>query len=837
MKYHLLFSLSLLAFLSLKAQNTPRKQINALRTEGGIKIDGVIDEPEWLKAESATDFIQLEPNPGKPSPEKTDVRILYDNKAIYVAAYLYDKPDSILKELNLRDNLGNTDFFAVLLDTYKDGNNGFTFIVTPSGTQSDARNYAGGENGSQEDFTWNAVWKSEVKITPKGWVVEMEIPYSAIRFPNEKNQSWRINFGRQIRRIREKEFWNEVKPNVAGILNQSGEVTGITDIKSPFRLQAFPFFGAYVQNDREQVNGTTNSTWRHNFTGGMDIKYGINAAFTLDMTLIPDFGQVQSDNKVLNLSPFEVRFDENRQFFTEGVELFNKGRFFYSRRIGSISQYFFNKLNDRIGPKDSLISRPTEAFLYNATKVSGRTKSGLGVGILNALAAPTYAKIFNTEKDQERSEEVTPLTNYNVVSFDQNLPNNSYVTIINTNVLRNGTAYDANVTGLNFNLRDKKNTYALTGNGGLAQRHFKDSTDWSYKYNFSVAKVSGKWQWEAFQNLEAYNYNPNDLGFLRSPNENTWGLWGGYFNYEPKGKLNRWNVNGAIYNSNLQRPSVFNEFAIQAESFFLTKKIFAFGFNINLEPIRNHDYFEPRTSDFSQFLLVSKNYKLGGFISTDYRKTLAGDLQMSYRYFSDRNQGAVEFGVYPRIRFNDKISLFWSINVTNYDNFPNYISPRTNGIGYENLTKNTIVMGERKQLEIVNTPNLKWNFNSKMGINFRLRHYWTRVKYDQFFNLAPDGLLLASTYKGVTDKGENLHNTNFNLFNIDANFTWRFAPGSDVIVNWKNNIAGEDNDVAKNYFQNVSRLFDNPINNSLSVRFIYFLDYLNFTKSKPKTRA
>ena len=837
MKKPFLLLLPLLAVLSLKAQEITRKQMNAVRTEGGIKIDGVLNESDWMKATPADNFIQKELTPGAPATQKTEVRVLYTDKAIFIGAQLFDQqPDSILKELTLRDKIGNTDYFGVLLDTYKDGNNGFGFVVTPAGIQADARYYPDASNGLgfKEDWGWNAVWKSEARITSDGWIVEMEIPFSAIRFPSATEQGWRINFARVIRRNREQVFWNEIHPNIPGLVSQSGEILGISNVKSPFRLQAFPFVSAYAENTRTKENGQINSSWGKSFTGGMDVKYGINDAFTLDMTLIPDFGQVQSDNRVLNLSPFEVRFDENRQFFTEGVELFNKGRFFYSRRVGSIPQYFKDEMNAKISNQnDTLVSMPNDAQLYNASKVSGRMQNGLGIGVFNATSAPAYAVIKKADGN-EHNEEVYPLTNYNVVSFDKNLQHNSYFTLVNTNIVRNGTAYDANVTGIDFNIKNKTNTYAVNGNAGLAQRHFTNNTEWSYKYDWGLSKISGKWQWGVFQNYEKYNYNPNDMGYLLSPNENTWGTYGSYNSFQPKGNFNRWNVSSDIFYSRLQRPNVYSDFAINLSSFFLTKKIFAFGINSRLEPFNTRDYFEPRTTDFSRYFLYIQNYSLGGFISTDYRKPFALDYSVNSRFFLRRGQKSFSMGLSPRVRFNDHFSLLWSINVSNAHRYPNYISTDSTSVGYSLLPQNDIILGERNQLVLTNTPSVKLNFNSKMGIDFRLRHYWTKVRFDDFFHLDTDGRLVETSYKGKTDASEPLHYTNFNIFNIDASFTWRFAPGSDMIVNWKNSVAGADTDVAKNYFQNISTMFENPMNNSLSVRVIYFLDYINFVKTKGK---
>ena len=320
-----IFCLSLSPTIPVHAQNpvpTPLKKLKATRIQQPPKIDGVLDDAAWQQAEVATDFIQRNPNPGKKEEHKTEVRITYDDVALYVGALMHDvSPDSIFRELSKRDNFANTDFFGVFLDTYHDKLNGYGFLVTPAGVQLDAR-----YSPDSEDEDWNAVWESKAILAGNNWVVEMRIPYSAIRFSNADVQTWEINFMRNRMKKREDFFWSPVDPKVNGFLNQWGVLEGIENIKSPLRLSLTPYVSGYVQHYPSNNAGKSNASY--SFNGGMDIKYGLNESFTLDMTLIPDFGQVQSDNRVLNLSPFEVQYNENRQFFTEDINSLTKAIIF-----------------------------------------------------------------------------------------------------------------------------------------------------------------------------------------------------------------------------------------------------------------------------------------------------------------------------------------------------------------------------------------------------------------------------------------------------------------------------------------------------------------------------
>jgi hypothetical protein len=240
---------------------------------------------------------------------RTEVKIIYDNTAIYVAARMYETSAArVARELTTRDQIANDDFFGIILDTYLDGLNGTGFYSTAAGVQYDAK-YS---NGGNEDGSWNGVWESKVKVDDHGWTAEFKIPYSALRFGKKDVQTWGLNFVRRRQANASQLFWNELDPKKNGLMNQEGQLTGLKNITPPLRLAFYPYFSTYLNHYPYNTPGVKNTTGSVN--GGMDVKYGINQSFTLDVTLIPDFGQVQSDNKVLNLTPFEVKYSENRPF-------------------------------------------------------------------------------------------------------------------------------------------------------------------------------------------------------------------------------------------------------------------------------------------------------------------------------------------------------------------------------------------------------------------------------------------------------------------------------------------------------------------------------------------
>ncbi|WP_439881062.1 DUF5916 domain-containing protein [Pontibacter sp. MBLB2868] len=814
-----------------KEYNYPQKQLQALRVSEAPKIDGVLDETIWQTAEIATDFIQNRPTPGPLEKHKTEVRILYDDAAIYVGAIMHDvSKDSILMELGRRDDLGNTDWFGVFLDTYNDEINGFGFFITPAGVQLDARYSSNGE-----DFSWNAVWESSARLEGTNWVAELKIPYSAIRFSSKPEQVWGLNFMRNRQSTRKGFFWNYVDPAKNGFVNQWGKLTGIKNVEAPLRLSLSPYVSAisnsypYTQEGSEEIKYKQD----FNFSGGMDLKYGINDAFTLDMTLVPDFSQVQSDNQVLNLSPFEVQFNENRPFFMEGTELFNKGGFFYSRRIGG------RPVNASIDTKVKyagydVIENPRETKMINGTKVSGRTQSGLGVGIFNAVVGRQFATLENSEGNRIEVE-TQPLTNYNITVLDQSLKNNSYVTLVNTNVMRQGSTYDANLTGAVFRFANKGNKYAINGKAALSQRYFSDSTDLGYMYSLKLGKVSGNFTYSYSHTVESDTYNPNDLGILFTPNSIEENPHLQYNFYNPFWKLLNLNTNiGAIYERRY-KPDAFQNFLIYSNVNGTFKNFWSAGLFVNIEPVKTNDFFEPRVAGYYYEFPVNNSF--GAWVSTDYRKKLALDLEASYRAFDENDRHNFNFSISPRYRVNNQLSFNYSLSR----------SSRYDDIGYaesfdpnpenDDKTERRIILGKRDVLTTSNTLTGSYIFNNRMSVSLRARHYWSSAKYNNFYWLTPEGQLQPDVYpQGYDGKFADAdHNINYNAFNVDMVYSWWFAPGSEISIVWKNAILESGNRVETNYFDNVSRTISSPQNNSFSIKILYYIDYLTMKEKLSKS--
>jgi Domain of unknown function (DUF5916) len=799
------------------SEKAPPKQLPAKRTTNTVVIDGLLNDSAWKDAAIATDFIEFRPKVGaaEDASSKTVTYLMYTDEGIYFGGYVHERSkDSIATELKGRDGFGTNDFVGLILDTYKDNLNGFEYFITPLNEQWDAK-VAPVTNGNNEDFSWNAVWQSGAKIHEDGWSFEMFIPYGAIRFGKKEVQDWGVNITRRRQKTGQQFMWNPIDPNVNGFLTQEGYWMGLTNIKPPVRLQFSPYFSTYVNHFPANQSGIKNTTTQVN--GGMDVKYGINQAFTLDATLIPDFGQVQSDNQVLNLTPFEVQFNENRTFFTEGTELFSKGNLFYSRRIGGSPLHLYD-IQNGLSSNEKIIRNPTESKLINASKISGRTQKGLGIGLLNAITKAQHATIENINSKEQRQVETDPLTNYNILVLDQTLKYNSSISLINTNVLRSGNDYDANVTAGLFNLNDKKNTWNVSGKLAYSQLlGYLPGGNNKNGYHLSFGKTSGRLNFNMWQELSDTKYTHRDLGFFMNNNFLDHGFRVSYRWIEPKDWYNRifLNVNGRV--SKLFTPfdgikETYQSGQLNFNVEVQNKKLWWIGTFIGFNTKQN-DFYEPRKSGY--YFTRKPSLAIGGWLVSNEAKKYSFFVEaFTRRIFEFYGSQGVDIMTGQTYRFNNKFSISNRLN----------LMPRFNNVGYTTIDNGNVIFARRKVNTIENILNVKYSFTNMMWLTFRMRHYLSSVDNKEFFTLEKNGLLTANP-----SFTENM-NRNVNIFNIDMVYTWQFAPGSFLNIVWKNSIFTQQQLIEHSYFKNFGNTVEADQNNNLSLKVIYFLDYLQLKR-------
>ncbi len=394
------------------------KQLTAARLSGAISIDGHLDERAWTTADSATGFTQGFPNPGQPATQRTVAHILFDDDALYVGVRLYDThPDSIAAQLARRDAGGiYSDWVHVMIDSYHDRRTAFRFTVNPRGVMKDAMH----SNDVNEDVSWDAVWQAATSVDDSGWTAEYRIPLSQLRFGAVEpgtERVWGLGIHRDIARNQERDVWTPWTQNDGGFVSSFGRLVGLTDLRVPARLEVQP----YVSTSLTRAPGSASNPFFHpndlSASVGADLKYGLPAGLTLTATVNPDFGQVEVDPAVVNLSAFETFFPEKRPFFLEGADIFNFGsvrtnnnynfqQFFYTRRIGRAPE------RSAATADAAFVDAPDQTTILGASKVSGKVGPWT-IGMLDALTAEEKAHVV-TRSGAELTTPVEPLSNFAV---------------------------------------------------------------------------------------------------------------------------------------------------------------------------------------------------------------------------------------------------------------------------------------------------------------------------------------------------------------------------------------------------------------------------------------
>ncbi len=539
----LLFPLSLASVMNAQEAGV-RREIRAVRIVGVAPVvDGRLDDPAWLSAPPATDFRQRRPREGEPATERTEIRFLYDDHALYVGARMYSEdPTAIQAPVSRRDQVGQAEHLLVSLDAFLDRRTAYTFGLTASGVRLDW--YHPSDSEGSQDRSFDPVWEGRARVDSVGWTAEMRIPFSQLRFTGAASQRWGLNITRVMPHRNEEAYWVLVPGDVRAWASRFGDLVGIEGVTSARRIEVMPYVtaGHALAGDPDPGDPFASSSDSY-ARAGVDLKVGLGPSLTLDATFNPDFGQVELDPAEVNLSAFESFFSERRPFFTEGSQLLSTGSFFYSRRIGARSR----------GPvPHDYADIPPSTRILGAAKLTGRTPGGLSVGALAAVTARERARFFDPESGAFGSLAVEPLTSYGVVRLQQQFgPNASTAGVILTSVRRDlesgeplaeWMARGAYGAGLDWNLRFRGGEYALFGGAGFThiegdsaailriqrsparylQRPDADhlrfdpsrTTLSGHMARLGLARQSGRhWLWELFGQATSPTFEQNDLGF------------------------------------------------------------------------------------------------------------------------------------------------------------------------------------------------------------------------------------------------------------------------------------------------------------------------------------
>ncbi len=562
----------------------PEKKIyTTARIEGTPPtIDGTIQDSAWEQVAWGGDFVQWQPNSGEAPEEPTTFKILYDDKNLYIAFKCYDKdPEKIVRRMSRRDGFEG-DWVEINIDSYFDHLTAFSFTLSASGVIGDE---AVTNNGNNWDSSWDPIWFAKTSIDQDGWTGEARIPLSQLRFGNKEHHVWGLQMTRRFFRKEERSTWQHVPNDAPGWVHLFGELHGISGIKPQKQLEIAPYTLAKMERF-EREDGNPFATGKdESLAVGVDGKIGITSNLTLDFTINPDFGQVEADPSQVNLSAFEIFFNERRPFFVEGRNIlnynltrsawggsFSRDRLFHSRRIGRSPQYY-PELED-----NEFIDRPQSTSILGALKLTGKTKKGLSIGIVETVTDEEMATI-DLEGDR-RKVIVEPLTNYFVSRVQQDFnEGNTQVGAMFTATNRNlddasleflhKSAYSG---GIDFLHNWKERTYYVAGNFSMSrvqgtaqaildtqtnsERFFQrpdadhlevDSTRTSLSGTGGMLKVgkggNGKIQFETGATWRSPGLALNDAGFSRSSDLiNQW-AWMSYRILKPTNTFRRWRIN------------------------------------------------------------------------------------------------------------------------------------------------------------------------------------------------------------------------------------------------------------------------------------------------------
>ena len=456
--------------------------LHAVRVQGEIRVDGRLNEPAWLTAKAAGGFLQRDPEQGEPATEPTELRLLFDDHALYAGVRLEDSAGgAVSRELSGRDAAAEADSFALFLDPHHDHRTGVVLEVSAAGVQRDATLY----DDNFEDVTWDAVWASAVTRDERGWTLEIRVPFSQLRFP-AVSPAWGVNARRIVHRKNESSWLVLVPKNESGLVSRMAHLEGIADIEPGRHLELLPYASALAEYIEPPVSGSPwNDGSRYSAGVGLDLEYGLGTGMTLVGAVNPDFGQVEVDPAVVNLTAFETFFEEKRPFFTEGSQVFLRfGRsgaidyttyfypeplLFYSRRIGRAPQ------GQATG---AFVDSPASTTILGAAKLVGRSH-GWNVGVLDALTGREFARIAD---GAARSElEVEPLTNYFVGRAQRDLGSRGAIGFLATATNRN-----LRTPGLSAQLPERAFLGGVDGHVFLDGRR-----DWVVSGGLSGSSVSG----------------------------------------------------------------------------------------------------------------------------------------------------------------------------------------------------------------------------------------------------------------------------------------------------------------------------------------------------------
>jgi hypothetical protein len=804
----------------------PKKSVRVyhttrLTTEKPI-IDGVLNDPCWKTGEWAGEFTQWIPHEGAKPSQPTQMRILYDDKNIYVAIRAFDsEPEKIIRKAGRRDEITG-DAVGINFDSYHDHRTGFEFNVTAAGQKTDLI-LTNPQNG---DYNWNAVWYVKTGLEDSAWTAEYEIPLSQLRYSSDDEQVWGMHCWRWIDRLQEESDWELQSSTGPGMLYQFGELDGIKGLPPSRRIEIVPYsLGKLKTFKSEQGNPFADKG--RSFLGniGLDAKIGLSSNFTSDLTINPDFGQVESDPSVMNLTAFETFYEEKRPFFLEGKNIFNfdfdDANIFYSRRIGHSPLY-----RPKLG-ENEYIDFPDNTVILSAVKVSGKTSKGLAVGVLQSFTAHEQAAIYSSGTDSNVS--VEPLTNYLLARVQKDFHEGN-------------TILGGILTSTNRFIKDSQlefmnhNAYI----GGIDLLHYWNDKEYYVDAKFIGSAIYGSLEGiRILQNSSARYYQRPDADYLNFDSTRTrLSGYGGRIRMG-KGSVGLWRYSTGIHwrspgldlndmgfmqtTDIIEQENAISYFVNQPVSIFRTYSIGIEQFN-NWDFGMNHVSSGGASSIYLEFLnkwaistsvnftsqaldtrilrggyamLVPAVWSHSFYVRTDPSEKIYFDISTNVSL--SENQSTRKFSIQPGISVMpmNTLKISMSVNSSSKIDHLQYIDMKS----VNNVQR--YLLGTIDQHTLGATFRIDYNITPELSIQYYGSPFATVGKYSEFKSVTNpkaaqysnrysilNPILNDNNYEISENNNSQVDYTfwnpdfNFSQFRSNLVFRWEYRPGSQIYFVW-----------------------------------------------------
>lgn len=839
------------AILSAQAgEQQKQRVVRALRTDEPIKIDGLLKEKVW-QGEGYSSFIQSEPQDGAPASEKTVVRVAYDNKAIYIAGNLYDsQPGKIIGRLGRRDDFVESDWFSFSIDPYYDRRSGFEFAVNPSGSIMDFTIF----NDENKDATWDGVWEGKARIHDKGWSVEFRIPFDQLRFKQKKDYVWGIYFNRIIKRKNERSGFTWIAKEESGFVSHFARLEGIENIRPGHRIEMLPFLSGKGVFSPGQEGNPFETGEDFTANAGMDLKVGLKSNLTLNLTANPDFGQVEVDPAVINLSAAETFYAEKRPFFIEGADIFRFGiggtnrdveanwsdpHFFYSRRIGRAPQGYTSSVNP-----GGYVQYPEWSTILAAGKITGKIGKDWNIGLISAFTEREYAQI--SQEGQRLQEEVEPFSFYGLLRVQKEFKQGHYgLGLIATSVLRNlrtenlentltRDAYSIGVDGWSF--LDKEKEWVVSGWLGGSRVSGSQTAIWNHQHAYPhyfqrpdashveldenatsmsgwagrliLNKQKGNFLFNAAVGAVSPGFDSSDMGFLWTGDLINAHILLGYQNFKPGKTVRHWDAYLLT-----QRNYDFGGNKIGEQRLVFNSHVqFLNYWGVALQMSYNPGNYSSELTRGGPLIYVP-SYTFGLFSAhSDSRKPLSFTLRI---FYSEGKSGSDSS--FTSLGLLWKPASNFSIFVEPVYYFNHEVAQWVTGVEDGSMADtfgNRYIFGNLVQNNLYCSIRMDWTFTPRLSLQAYLQPYISVGAYSDFKELARpksfdfnfygeqgssilynQGFYMVDPDGAGPGQGFSFYNPDFNFKSLRGTVVlrWEYRPGSTFYFVWTQNRADFSN--------------------------------------------